>query len=166
MGNASIIPYKKNVYLCSFREFSYSLTDAGYKTKFGFASKYGSYFELLNKDFKHSYRKFKSIDIVNENEHNIRLDDGRLSIWNDEMYFSTTRIIDKKHFNYTVFKITDSNWTISLLPVFASSQEMGFNQVEKNWMPIPDKPFKMIYEINPISGCRIVDLTDGTIQNI
>ena len=146
MGNASITPYDNNrYYLCSFREFLYDLNGAVfpyiYKKEHVPTSKNSTQFILLGKDFRPNKGIFKNV-VVDEKDW---LYDGRLFRWGDKVYFSSVREHDSTQ-TQSIFKVHDKDFTIRLELIYDSVKDFGDN-MEKNWMAVPDMPDKMVYGV-------------------
>ena len=93
------------------------------------------------------------------------IEDGRLFWWDNQLYLFACEVNTKNSMSQTasLFSVEDNNWRITLNLLY-NSDEM-FSGRQKNWMPIPDKPFKFVFSIDEDST-TIFDLNTRTIEHI
>ena len=171
LGNASMVPYKNGkFYLCSFREFinsvEYGKEKIIYRKIFNPCTKYRIGFALIDNKFDVMDWKFKeTLYTMKENEmprkRNLRFIDPRLFFFFFFLYIgmSPYKPDHKELFPYmNISKVKDKDWQITLTSIFNSYENEYLKDTPvKNWMQIPDKPFRLIHKINPTTT-EVIDI--------
>lgn len=83
------------------------------------------------------------------------LEDGRLVVWNDNLYIYGTQFSDEDPIaqSITIYKL-DDNFEV----VDKDSLTTNCGWTEKNWMAFPDKPMDFIYKLDVDSDRKIYSL--------
>lgn len=154
-GNFSIVKLDNGNWLCSMRMFGYwisSLTHA-YLTDKSMKLEHPDehIFLELDGDFnivrhfrmkRNTYFKHPTF-----NDETPYLEDGRLVKWNDELFFASA-IFYQNNEHYEKFGMEIQRLNLIGEDVEAhhiwSSVEHGLEGRHKNWMAVPDKPFKYV----------------------
>ena len=87
-------------------------------------------------------------------------EDMRLVVWNDNLYGYATRVDLEEDKGYIELMCFDDNLNIKSSVYIDRSQD-----IEKNWMAIPDRPFTFIWWNNPLTIITI-DPSTGKLVNI
>ena len=172
IGNYSLIPYGDS-YLASFRVFGYWITtdiqNYVYTPNMVLAHSDEHIFCLLDGDFNFVKRLpitentyYKPIEFKDSRTY---LEDGRMCDWGGGIYLtSATFYTHNSHWEkmgLEVQRLTVDGEEIRARHVW-NSCEAGILGRHKNWMPIPDKPYKYIsatYE----HGARMADISANKI---
>lgn len=149
LGNAAVFPIHDETYLTTFREFDYLLPS--YDKLYNFKSSFHSGGTLLNNDFLPLDVKYKTTLKFDEQEYGATpyLTDIRLFSWNNEIFCSGSYDYVKMF----VGKIHICNNEITIELQYKSQDK---ETIEKNWLAIPNQPFKFIYEVKK-DKTRIID---------
>ena len=119
----------------------------------------------MNNSFLPYPKKFQEVVVPRLSNRDNVIEDGRLFWWDEKLYLFASEVNTKNSMSQTasLFSVEDNNWRITLNLLY-NSDEM-FSGRQKNWMPIPDKPFKMVFSVDEHST-SILDLNARTIEHI
>ena len=168
IGNHSLIRYG-DCYLAAFRAFGYYITTETQNYVFTpnmvLEHPDEHIFCLLDGDFNF----VKRLNLAGNTYYKPRefkgdrtyLEDGRLCEWNGEIYFSSATFYTRNQ-RYEKMGLEVQRLAIDGEEIRAShywnSSEVGIMGRHKNWMPIPDKPFKYISATYD-KGSQMVDIS-------
>ena len=170
-GNFSLIHLDNGNWLCHMRIFQYWIDGdrQGYWTndtmQLNEPDKHQ--FVILDKDFNYVKKLENTISTYYAdpqfNEQKPYLEDGRLVRWDNGIYLSSA-IFYQNHEKYERFgleiqKIILNGENVEAEHLWNSCEE-GVLGRQKNWMPIPDKPFKYIAETYE-NGVVAMDISTG-----
>ena len=154
-GNFSLLKLNNGNWLCSMRMFGYwisSLTRAYLTGKHMRLEHPDEHLFLeLDGDFNILWRfRVKRNDYFKHpifNDETPYLEDGRLVKWGDEMYFASTIFYQNnaqwQKFGIEIQRLEIVGDCLEAHHVW-SSVEHGLEGRHKNWMAVPDKPFKYV----------------------
>lgn len=174
IGNFSILPFQGN-YIATFRMFAYHIDSRGRylsadNLRLENPDKY--LFVLLDRNFNFVKRIPNSTSTYWQHpEYNTELpylEDGRLVNWNGDIYISSS-----------IYYQQDKHWKQYGTEVQKISIDNELNQIEtthiwnaiesgidggKNWLPIPDQPFRYIVGTSP-NGVRVADISSSSVMD-
>lgn len=137
-------------YLIS-RNVSYFLgEDSGYLIDGKYHSKNYLYEFNKNNELK-LVKEMNTLD-ANNNCRYFGLEDVRTINWNDEIYFSCTKVLGNTDTATMCFGKIDDNLNFTNLREFKTN-----NRREKNWVPIEDNPFTYVYSFQPLKFVNILE---------
>ena len=160
VGNFSLVPVGNENYLASFRVFGYYIDGKGrYLTYPGMALERPDehLFVLLDRNFNFVRR----LDLKRNTYYvppdfrgsKTYLEDMRMVVWNGDIYgVSSTFYLNSERWDKMGLEVQKISLDTAKGEVFAehvwNNVESGVGgQREKNWMPVPDKPFTFITQI-------------------
>ena len=168
IGNFSLLPYG-DCYLASFRVFGYFITterqEYVYTPNMVLEKPDEHIFCLLDRDFNLVKRLHLAANTYHK-PHEFRdnrtyLEDGRLCEWEGEIYLTSATFYTKSN-RYEKMGLEVQRLTVDGDEIrarhFWNSCEAGITGRHKNWMPIPDKPFKFIAATYD-NGAQMVDIS-------
>ena len=175
IGNFSIIPFR-NGYLASFRVFGYFITGdtQSYQCleNMRLENPDQHLFLLLDRDFnfihqlhltKNTY--YKPDEFENERTY---LEDGRLTKWNNEIYFTTATFYQHNEqwskMGLEVQKLTIKKSEIQAEHTWNSYEHHHLGRY-KNFMPIPNQPFKYITGTSK-NGAQTIDISKDCFRDV
>ena len=175
VGNFSLLPLPQgNGYFAYVRAFGYWIDGNGrYLTNDRVLLKHPRLhlFVLLDKNFNF-VRRFHNTESqyfkLKQYPDEAWLEDGRLVVWNGKVYLSTTVCYQK-----------DGRWNAAGLEIqrldfqqdavrathFWNTIEKGVAGIQKNWLPVPDKPLHYIVGTSR-SGAQHIDISTGEVFDV
>lgn len=165
VGNFSIVPVGKENYLATFRVFGFYIDGKGrYLTdeRMKLECPDEHLFVLLDSHFNFVRRldlKRNTYYVPDEFvDSRTYLEDMRLVVWNGDIYgVSSTFYLNSERWDKMGLEVQKISLDIDNGEVYAehvwNNVEKGVGgQREKNWMPIPDRPFTFISQISDNNG--------------
>lgn len=175
-GNAAVLPHgDETKYLCAFREFNYCFyNNVSYVHEHDEYTTYGMWVGILDNDFAPFRANINGLRVNYmgfQDTCGFKLEDPKLTRWDDEICISMTKTPDHSVFDNTfvVGCLKDEDWKITIDLTYDSrygySSRHGYScgSREKNWMPCVQKN-KMVHSVQD-KITRIVDIkTDEVVD--
>lgn len=167
IGNFSLLPYG-DCYLASFRAFGYFITtdrqEYLYTPNMVLEHPDEHIFCLLDGDFNLVRRLHIAANTYHKpsefRDNRTYLEDGRLCEWEGEIYLTSATFYTKSN-RYEKMGLEVQRLTVDGDEIRAkhywNSCETGITGRHKNWMPVPDKPFRFISATYD-NGAQLVDI--------
>ncbi len=155
VGNFSLVKLPNGNWLCSMRVFGYYISSLTHSYLTTPELKLAKPDEQLFLELDGSFNLVRQFNLKNNtyykhpifNRETPYLEDGRLVKWNDELFFASA-IFYQNNEHYEKFGIEIQSIKVNGEDVEAnhiwSSVEHGLEGRHKNWMAVPDMPFKYV----------------------